>query len=169
MPHHVPSSEPYVLRVAARDDAVPVARRRIVELVGRWSLPLTDEALRDIEVVASEVITNAVVHTGSECRVAILWTGLRLRVEVRDLGTSPVRPGTADRSAESGRGLLLVAALAACWGVEERRDGKTVWFEIGPSGRTREGDAGVSGQQHSVPRPRHAAVGRGSRPRAGRA
>jgi anti-sigma regulatory factor (Ser/Thr protein kinase) len=82
-----------------------------------------------VELLVSEVATNAVLHAyGPEIRV--LDRALRLRVEVFD--GSPVLPLPRHApSAEGGRGLALVEALAVAWGTDARPDGKTAWFEIG--------------------------------------
>jgi hypothetical protein len=71
-----------------------------------------------------------VLHAyGPEVRVRVLG-GPRLRVEVHD--GSPVLPvqRNAAASAEGGRGIALVEALAVRWGVEARPTGKTFWFEV---------------------------------------
>ncbi|MEN8650980.1 ATP-binding protein [Streptomyces sp. 21So2-11] len=122
-----------VFQVAAQNEAVSMARRRIRAGLGEWATPLSDEAVRDVELAASELITNAVVHTALECTVTVAWDGTRLRVEVCD--ADPVQPvsALADEDAEHGRGLLLVSALAADWGVVTLPVGKAVWFEVGPT------------------------------------
>ena len=53
-----------------------------------------------------------------------------MRIEVGDLSDRvPCRrePGPED---EGGRGLALLDAMAAAWGVEPSRSGKTVWYEL---------------------------------------
>ena len=60
----------------------------------------------------------------------------RVRVEVVD--GSPgglVRVLTPDPSNPRGRGLRMVALLAAEWGVTENEGGKTVWFELATNPR----------------------------------
>lgn len=112
-------------------EAVPVARRQLLITVAGWSVPLSAEALRDVELLASEVITNAVVHTKQACQVVVCWTGQRLRVEVAD--ANPVLPESADSGldATDGRRLFLVDALATAWGTEpDKAGGKCVWFEV---------------------------------------
>jgi PAS domain S-box-containing protein len=81
-------------------------------------------------LLTSEVVTNAVLHAGTE---------LELRVEVDDhivhvevLDRSPVLPAPRDygEEASTGRGLGLVAMLACDHGAERRGAGKAVWFEV---------------------------------------
>lgn len=91
-------------------------------------------------LLTSELATNAITHSASgtsggkfevTVRTAPGWT----RVEVRDLG-SPEHPRAQHRdpydTAEHGRGLDLVDALAAKWGTEHREGGlgRTVWYEL---------------------------------------
>ena len=90
------------------------------------------DAADSVELLVSEVATNAVLHAdGSEIRVQILDQGDHLRVEVFDGSPALPIPRRADASAEGGRGLALVEALAARWGVDARLGGKICWFEVG--------------------------------------
>jgi anti-sigma regulatory factor (Ser/Thr protein kinase) len=90
------------------------------------------EATRTVELLTSEVLTNAVVHTRAhrhidltaECRAD------RVRVSVTDPDpTLPVvRPGSPGRA--GGHGMRMVDALASRWGIDLHPGaGKTVWFE----------------------------------------
>jgi len=125
-----PPRGPYGFRTGPDREAVPVARRRILAVVRGWGLPLPEESLSDLALMASEVVTNALRHTGASCAVVVRWSGERLRVEVTD--TEPTRPRVGDGAldAGSGRGLLLVDALAADWGSFPVAAGKVVWFEV---------------------------------------
>ena len=93
--------------------------------------PVTD----DVILLASEVATNAIVHTasgkGGTFTVVVRPGDGLIRVEVHDSGsqTPPgVRPAGALTS--SGRGLGLVETLTARWGHLGDRDGRVVWFEV---------------------------------------
>ncbi|MET9425158.1 ATP-binding protein [Streptomyces sp. NPDC006540] len=83
----------------------------------------------DITLCVSELATNALVHGVPPGRGYLLRLRLSedgtLRVEVHDSGGG--RPGVRIPDGESGRGLLLVAALADTWGVGRRDPGKVVW------------------------------------------
>ncbi|MEV8097467.1 ATP-binding protein [Kitasatospora sp. NPDC085879] len=112
--------------------AVGAVRRRLRAVLDRWGLPpeLADTA----ELLASELVTNALVHTPHGAVFDVeLSADRRLRIEVRD--GAPGLPGRRAPGdyATSGRGLLLVEAMADDWGVQLRGDGKTTWFELGPS------------------------------------
>ncbi|MDT0464818.1 ATP-binding protein [Streptomyces gibsoniae] len=116
--------------VAAAVDAVPPARRQVVALAQNLGAPLQNDTLETVELLASELIANAVLHSAGPCDVVVTRNAERLRVEVTD--TDPALPSTvaADLNDESGRGLLLIEALADAWGVKPEPEGKTMWFEI---------------------------------------
>jgi transcriptional regulator with XRE-family HTH domain/anti-sigma regulatory factor (Ser/Thr protein kinase) len=83
----------------------------------------------DAALLVSELVTNSVVHSGSEwIDLAIALGNDRLRIEVSDQSTRAIRPRTPD--AEGGWGMTIVAELAHRWGVERRSDGKSVWVEL---------------------------------------
>ncbi|MFG3101630.1 ATP-binding protein [Streptomyces sp. NPDC048182] len=114
--------------------AVSVARRHVVALVRDWRLPLAEDTVETLELLASEVITNAVLHTSGCCHVTVAWDGNHVRLEAEDTGAGhPARrvPGPGHASGEGGRGLHLVDALACTWGSRPSTVGKVVWFEVG--------------------------------------
>jgi len=82
----------------------------------------------DAELAISEVVTNAVLHGREPVTLRIKIEGDGIRVEVHD--GSPVSPAFSmiDPTAVTGRGLMLVSAVADCWGVDPDETGKTVWF-----------------------------------------
>ncbi|MBP0455455.1 MULTISPECIES: ATP-binding protein [unclassified Kitasatospora] len=110
--------------------AVGAVRHRLRTALGDWGVPeLADTA----ELLSSELVTNALLHTGQGAVFdAVLTADLRLRIEVRDgAGRLPGRRRDPDAEyATSGRGLVLVEALADAWGVQLRGDGKVTWFEL---------------------------------------
>jgi anti-sigma regulatory factor (Ser/Thr protein kinase) len=80
--------------------------------------------------VVSELVANAVLHTGSEFRLVVDVDSRRVRIGVHDASEDlPVRR-QAEALATSGRGMLIVEAVAADWGVEELGEGKLVWAEL---------------------------------------
>ncbi|MGW2817464.1 ATP-binding protein [Streptomyces sp. NPDC001415] len=120
-------------RVGQADlNAVREIRRALRELLGtsRHS-GATDVA----ELLTSELVTNALVHTDHGAVVTATVGEAGLRVEVRDFVAAlptPCIPSADDGT--HGRGLLLVQALADAWGVQEHGMGKVVWFELGCNG-----------------------------------
>ncbi len=90
-----------------------------------------DGVVDTVELLTSEVVTNAIVHARSGPQLAVEVNDGVVRVAVRDLGPGlPVRRlGRLDDL--SGRGVVIVEELATAWGVErERNGGKRVWFEV---------------------------------------
>jgi len=87
-------------------------------------------ALDIIELLTTELVTNAIRHARSDARVAAALIGARIRVSVTDDGEGIPRVTDASDEDESGRGLALVDTLAESWGVDPHDVGKTVWFEI---------------------------------------
>ncbi|MFI8945333.1 SpoIIE family protein phosphatase [Streptomyces sp. NPDC053750] len=111
---------------------------------------LTEQLAADVLVVASELVTNAVVHAGTDlemsCRLGETGT---LVVEVTDRHPSRA-PGSGGEnevpreSPEYGRGLRLVAALSESWGITYRPGAKTVWARLPVAGREAAEAAGVA-------------------------
>lgn len=104
-----------------------VARARLFARGLHDDLPETVRAR--LELVVSELATNAIVHAESRFEVAVM-PGPPIRVEVSDASFEvPVmEPATVDFS--SGRGLRLVAACADEWGYDILPDGKVVWAQL---------------------------------------
>lgn len=86
------------------------------------------------QLLVTELVTNAVVHARSEVCVGVSCSGPRIRVEVADDCPLPPRPRVPGLDDTTGRGLLLVEALAAAWGSDATDAGKTVWFELSEAG-----------------------------------
>ncbi|MBD0710595.1 MULTISPECIES: ATP-binding protein [unclassified Streptomyces] len=108
---------------------VPLARDFARKALIDWGL---DACADDVLLCVSELATNALRHGVPPGRGYRLCLSLDrpgpLRVEVHDSGDgTPERREPAD---ESGRGLLLVDALADRWGVGPRSPGKIVWCEF---------------------------------------
>ncbi|MEU2660530.1 ATP-binding protein [Streptomyces sp. NPDC007325] len=93
----------------------------------RWALDhLTDSAT----LALTELVANVVRHVpGRRCTVLFLREPYGLRVEVADGVAGALHAKVPEPAAEGGRGLVLVEGVTDRWGVEERGDGKTVWFE----------------------------------------
>ncbi|MFG1670078.1 ATP-binding protein [Streptomyces sp. Y7] len=116
-------------RLGRRDlRAVPEARRALRELLRHWGRPGRSEIA---ELLTSELVTNALVHTDRDAVLTATVGPGGLRVEVRDFVTRLPRPRVpiAD-DGTSGRGLILVQSLADTWGVRTHAVGKAVWFEL---------------------------------------
>ncbi|QDI70545.1 hypothetical protein CD934_18990 [Streptomyces calvus] len=106
-----------------------------------------DEPLAEtLILLVSELVTNAVVHTGRPAVLRLSLPGAEapeeaiVRLEVADRsGRAPV-PRCVDGEATGGRGLALVDGLADRWGWSAEGVGKRIWCELDrcarPSGVT---------------------------------
>ncbi|MEU6372704.1 SpoIIE family protein phosphatase [Streptomyces sp. NPDC046909] len=118
---HVASGDP---------EALSEARHMIRAAVRAWG---ARHRADEIELVADELITNALMHTEGAAIVTLrvlAGSDRRLRVEVEDSSSALPRRREAGESGVSGRGLLLVDLLTDVWGVEARGGGKCVWCEF---------------------------------------
>ncbi|MFJ2648240.1 ATP-binding protein [Streptomyces sp. NPDC087420] len=111
--------------------AVPEVRHALRELLRHWQ---ERDCAEVAELLISELVTNALVHTERGAVVTATVADSRLRVEVRDFAAPPAGPPLAPvRAADDathGRGLALVRSLADDWGIRTRPLGKVVWFEM---------------------------------------
>ncbi|MFF4954681.1 ATP-binding protein [Streptomyces chattanoogensis] len=118
----------------ARRTSVPEARKRVIALLREWGA--AQQVRDDVELVVSELFTNAVRHTDSEkvgCELTLL--GSYLRIEITDEGGPGIsaphaQPGSLDK--EGGRGLFLVGALSESWGTrhDDSGRGRIVWADL---------------------------------------
>jgi hypothetical protein len=85
--------------------------------------------LDDVLLVLTELVTNSYCHTDSPAQAEIAVTEAGVLVEVSDGNTADLRLKPPSDVRPDGRGLALVSAIAADWGVESTQDGKgkTVW------------------------------------------
>ncbi len=108
-------------------DGVRAARR----LTSATLRALPDGLASDAELVATELVTNAVLHGRPPISLRVRGRRDRVRIEVVDAGLAmPVR---AQKNLENmtGRGLAVVESLTSAWGIEPAEDGKLVWAELG--------------------------------------
>lgn len=92
------------------------------------------DSIDDVVLVASELVGNAVVHTGfgQADELAVTWEiePGAVVVRVADTSTELPEPRAAERGRTGGRGLAIVAAIASDWGVQRWREGKEVWARV---------------------------------------
>ncbi|MEC4020663.1 ATP-binding protein [Streptomyces sp. H27-D2] len=109
-----------------------LARVSATQRLAEWGY-VTDIAA----LIVSELAANAATHCLAAHRDFLLRLAVHahspalLRIEVSDAcGEARPKPRHPTGDAESGRGLLLVGAMAIAWGVGERTPGKTVWAQV---------------------------------------
>lgn len=106
--------------------AVRAARDHLRTTLADWDLgAAADEA----ELVVSELVTNAVLHTGSSATLTLRHDVDEhlLCVGVEDGSTQHPQPRESGEEATGGRGMHIVQMVADRWWVAPRGDGKTVW------------------------------------------
>jgi phosphoserine phosphatase RsbU/P len=126
------------LRLPAAGTSPAAARGAVSALLGAVGLgELRDEAL----LLTSELVTNGVVHAGTDLELEISADPDGVQITVTDFASpnpalvaTEVRVGKATGAsaepAEGGRGLLLVSKFATRWGTSHESGGRTIWFRI---------------------------------------
>ncbi|MDH6451719.1 MULTISPECIES: ATP-binding protein [unclassified Streptomyces] len=130
---------PLVAQFTSSPRGARLARQLAVRHLEEQGYPPASDASCAVALVVAELAANAVLHgrvPGHDfgLRVALDTAAGLVRVEVAD-AASTKRPSATTPSStpegESGRGLLLVDALAVRWGSAPRHSlGKTVWAEV---------------------------------------
>jgi anti-anti-sigma factor len=136
------------LRLSPSPAAPATARRFVRETCQTWRLLLDDqeddaaagaaagELVERAELVASELVTNALIHARTDVWLRLSLRGERLHLGVHDGGRRLLRLVGGGPEAEAGRGLLLVERVSRAWGVYRPPEGgKVVWCVLGPEVR----------------------------------
>jgi anti-sigma regulatory factor (Ser/Thr protein kinase) len=103
------------------------ARRFAASVLSSWGY---DSLIESAQLLISELVVNAVLHAESSVVVRLALEAGALRVEIRDRAAALPELRPVDPTAVTGRGLLIVDAVASRWGVRTEDDGKVVWFEL---------------------------------------
>ena len=109
--------------------SVGAARRFVRDVL--MSRQVAESVVAIVELLTSELVTNAIVHGHSGPQLVVDVEDDVIRVAVRDLSPDvPVRR-LARIDDVGGRGVVIVEQLASAWGVErDQSGGKHVWFEV---------------------------------------
>ncbi|WP_433174524.1 SpoIIE family protein phosphatase [Actinoallomurus sp. CA-150999] len=119
--------------------SVAAARRFVGGTLRGWGVDDVDDAM----LLTSELVTNAIVHAGTEVEVVCELVGGLVRIEVHDRHQARRVPVPGDQV--SGRGLLFPETLATSWGVTYGQGSKNVWFTV----------PGIGAAEHPPPPPSH--------------
>ncbi|RKE20687.1 anti-sigma regulatory factor [Streptomyces sp. TLI_171] len=127
------------LAVQAEPAEVSRARRWVRARLQAGGIDPDSSIAETLVLVVSELVTNAVVHTGCPAVLRLVLpvdpvdAPVPVRVEVADASCTAPAPRHAgpDEDATNGRGLELVDLLCERWGWYPDGSGKRVWCEIG--------------------------------------
>ncbi|MEU6232400.1 ATP-binding protein [Kitasatospora sp. NPDC047058] len=139
MKTEIPLTDPRRLAIvlAATPRGAATCRRLARRQLIAWGLDSTaDEPYHSALLIVAELAANAVTHgrvAGRRFELGLALTGPVLRIEVSDCRGDrlPALPAVPCADSQSGRGLVLIDALADRWGALPRHPGaKTVWAEL---------------------------------------
>ncbi|MFB9540761.1 MULTISPECIES: ATP-binding protein [Streptomyces] len=125
-------------RLSATPRGARLARRLAAHQLHGWGIPHGTDASDAVALIVAELAANAVTHgrvpgRDFELRLTLVTGGVRIEVSDARAGSHPPGPREVHPPCsldESGRGLLLVDALADRWEVLRRQPGKTVRAEV---------------------------------------
>ena len=132
------------VRLARQPSAAAEARSQIRAILGAWKVPVD----HDIAILlASDLVTNAIIYgDGETVTLAIRCSRGQFRIDVYD--QSRYLPACADEpaGADTGRGIVLVAALSTEWGSFRTPAGKAMYFTLAfPRDLLLDGDRATGG------------------------
>jgi DNA-binding NarL/FixJ family response regulator len=110
----------------AEASSVRAARALVVDALGEEG----EELLFSLELLISEVVTNAVQHANAAPRIEAQLGPDSVRVAVYDDDPLLPKHRQPDADRPGGRGLHLLDRIATRWGAEPAEGGKVVWFEL---------------------------------------
>ncbi len=127
-PTHPTELQQRRLRLAREPTAAAEARNQVRTVIRAWKVPVDP----DIAILlTSDLVTNAIAYgDGETVTLGIRCSRAHLRIDVYD--TSRSLPMAVDEPAgtETGRGLVLVAALSTEWGSFRTPAGEAVYFTL---------------------------------------
>ncbi|MGQ4406562.1 ATP-binding protein [Streptomyces hayashii] len=124
----IPSCES---RFPAATASISAARHWVHDCVEGFGGPLhRHPVIQTVELLVSELITNAIRHGAGPPLIRVTWNGRLLRIAVSDHGDRPLRMRTTATAEPGGFGMQLLDRLALRWGVIAGHPGKTVWADI---------------------------------------
>jgi anti-sigma regulatory factor (Ser/Thr protein kinase) len=106
------------------------ARRWIIQRCSEWQC---DDLADAAALLVTELVTNVFLHARTDCLIQAAFDDSILEVTVTDGDAHELLIHPTSTSAENGRGLVILEALADAWGVQQQ-DGsaktKSVWFQL---------------------------------------
>jgi anti-sigma regulatory factor (Ser/Thr protein kinase) len=118
------------MRTKTQLQSSPESSSSARRFVRRSLAQMPSELIEAAELLTSELVTNAAIHSHSPIEVEIDLDLDSLKISVSDdSGQLPIAT-QAGHMDEHGRGLAIVGSLAEEWGATKRSKGKTVWITM---------------------------------------
>jgi PAS domain S-box-containing protein len=128
MPVTADEVDPDKVILAPEPVSAGIARRHVTTVLDEaGAAALVDQA----QLLVSEVVTNALLHSGGPIGLSVAADEGWACIEVHDTSSLAPSPRHYDDEATTGRGLEIVEVVASRWGVIRQTGGKVVWFELG--------------------------------------
>ncbi|MET8682745.1 ATP-binding protein [Streptomyces sp. NPDC004732] len=133
---HPAALRTFAQRFSATPQGARLSRRLTRYHLDGWGIAYDTELSNAAEAIVAELAANAVTHgrvSGRDFELGLTLRADTLRIELADARAERlplVARDSPDPDRETGRGLVIVAALAVEWGVVGRKVGKTVWAEL---------------------------------------
>ena len=124
----LPAGQVATWDIPANPSLVAPVRKQVLDQLSAWGLL---EASFTVELVVSELVTNAIRYGSPPIRLRLIHDTTTLICEVSDTSHTAPHLRRARTWDEGGRGLLLVAQLTQRWGSRHTAEGKTIWAELG--------------------------------------
>lgn len=120
------------LELSPDPDSPGLARRFVTRVLREWNVGIS--TIEDAALLATELVTNAVIHARTPIRLDIGLEGDMIRVAVSDSDAGRPVLRQQNREASTGRGLYVLDQLAADWEVIYGDGSKTVTFSLAAGG-----------------------------------
>jgi anti-sigma regulatory factor (Ser/Thr protein kinase) len=113
------------------DLSSPTRARRIVnDTLAAWGIALNSDAAADLRLAVDEAVGNAVTHGDGPVKMTLTRTSGAVTCQVRDHGTWVPATSGGIADPEHGRGLIIIAAVAAITTLEPGEDGTVIEFRV---------------------------------------
>jgi anti-sigma regulatory factor (Ser/Thr protein kinase) len=103
------------------------ARRWIIQRCHEWQC---DDLGDSAALLITELVTNVFLHARTDCLIHAAFDHSTLAVTITDWDAHEPLIHPSSTSAENGRGLAILEAIADAWGIQHTDGAKSVWFHL---------------------------------------